>query len=256
MSLYDDMRSEALRFPPKATAVATRFAVPRPANLDRPFRALPAPAPAPQAVTGDAGWYVHFGKRALDLVLVILTLPVTLPVIALCALALWIESGLPFYWQDRIGLGGRRFRIVKLRTMVRDADAQLVRYLATDPAIRDEWNRTQKLRNDPRITPVGNILRATSLDELPQLWNVIKGEMSLVGPRPMLPEQAGLYGDDSCYASVRPGITGLWQVSARNDKEFSHRAKVDVVYCRSLSLWRDIVLMVRTIGVVLRRTGI
>jgi len=254
MSLYDDMRSEALRFPPKPTAVATRFIVPRPANLDRPFRVLPATAP--QAVTGDAGWYVHFGKRALDLVLVILTLPVSLPIIALCALALWLESGLPFYWQDRIGKGGRRFRIVKLRTMVRDADAQLARYLATDPAIRDEWNRTQKLRNDPRITPVGNILRATSLDELPQLWNVIKGEMSLVGPRPMLPEQVRLYGDDSCYASVRPGITGLWQVSARNDKEFSHRARVDVAYCRSLSLWRDIVLMVRTIGVVLRRTGI
>ncbi len=249
MSLYDDMRSEAPRFPTKPRVFAVWL--PAPANLDRPFRA--PPAMQPKALSRI---YARFGKRVLDVVLVLLSLPITLPVIALCALALWIESGPPFYRQDRVGQGGRRFRIVKLRTMVRDADARLAEYLATDPAVREEWNRTQKLRNDPRITRVGNILRVTSLDELPQIWNVLRGEMSLVGPRPMMPEQAGLYGDDTAYTSVRPGITGLWQVSARNSREFSYRSKVDAAYCRSLTLGRDIVLMIRTVGVVLRRTGV
>ena len=249
MSLYDDMRSETLRFPQKPKIFAVWL--PAPANLNIPYR--PAPAAAPLELSG---LYARFGKRVLDIALILLSLPITLPIIVLCALALWIESGPPFYWQDRIGRGGRRFRIVKLRTMVRDADALLAKYIATDPAIREEWNRTQKLRNDPRITRVGNLLRVTSFDELPQLWNVLKGEMSLVGPRPMLPEQAELYGDDACYTSVRPGITGLWQVSARNEREFSYRAKVDAVYCRSVSLWRDLVLMVRTVGVVVRGTGV
>lgn len=249
MSLYDDMRCQAPRFPQKSKLFAVWLPVP--ANLDRPFQSPPA-AP-PQALSG---LYARFGKRAVDLVLVFLSLPLSLPIVALCALALWIEGGAPFYWQERVGQGGRRFRIVKLRTMVRDAEARLAHLLATDPAIRDEWNHTQKLRNDPRITRVGNFLRVTSLDELPQMWNVLKGEMSLVGPRPMMPEQVDLYGDDADYTSVRPGITGLWQVSARNEREFSYRAKVDAVYCRSLSLGRDVVLMVRTIGVVLRRTGV
>ncbi|TDE35581.1 sugar transferase [Antarcticimicrobium sediminis] len=236
--------------------------IPTPANFDFPVagyaaaHAMPVDKTPAQVVTSaPKDWYARTGKRALDLVLILLTLPVTLPIIMICALALWVEGGQPFYWQTRLGQGGRKFFIVKLRTMVRDADAQLVRLLATDPAIRDEWNCTQKLRNDPRITRVGHFLRATSLDELPQLWNVVKGEMSLVGPRPMLPEQLRLYGDADCYEMLRPGITGLWQVSARNDKEFSYRAKVDAVYCRSLSVWRDLVLMFRTIGVVFRRTG-
>ena len=249
MSLYDDMRSGAPRFAPKTRIFAVWLPVP--ASLDSPFRTPPA-----MQSHALSGIYARFGKRALDVALVLLSLPITLPIIALCALALWIEGGAPFYWQERVGQSGRRFRIVKLRTMVRDADARLLRYLATDPAIREEWNRTQKLRNDPRITRVGDVLRVTSLDELPQLWNVLKGEMSLVGPRPMMPEQVGLYGDDAAYTSVRPGITGLWQVSARNSREFSYRAKVDAVYCRSLTFWRDIVLMIRTIGVVLRRTGV
>ncbi|TDK42137.1 sugar transferase [Antarcticimicrobium luteum] len=223
-----------------------------PANLDRPF---PGYAEA-IASRSTEGWYARAGKRALDIVLVLLTLPLTLPLIALCALALWMEGGQPFYWQDRVGQRGRRFSIAKLRTMVRDADARLAHLLATDPAIRDEWNHAQKLRNDPRITPMGRILRATSFDELPQLWNVLKGEMSLVGPRPMLPEQRRLYGDAAFYEALRPGITGLWQVSMRNDKEFTYRARIDAAYCRSLSLGRDLKLMVRTLAVVARRTGI
>lgn len=236
-------------FPSPPIQRQPRMALPVPANTDAPLREKTQPAAV-------ATRYARTGKRALDLVLVLATLPLTLPLIALCALALWIEGGQPFYWQERLGQGGRRFAMVKLRTMVRDADARLARYLAADPAIRDEWNRNQKLRNDPRITRVGNILRITSLDELPQLWNVFKGEMSLVGPRPMMPEQLSLYGDAACYMAVKPGITGLWQVGARNDKEFNYRAQVDAAYCNTLSLGRDLVLMLRTFGVVLRRTGV
>ena len=242
----------ALRFPHAPRRYRMRFMIPAPANLNRPFPGYSAKA-ASQATDG---WYARSGKRALDLLLVALSLPLSLPLIAICALALWIEGGQPFYWQARLGQGGRRFAIVKLRTMVRDADARMAHLLATDPVLRDEWNRTQKLRRDPRITRVGRLLRATSLDELPQLWNVAKGEMSLVGPRPMLPEQLRLYGDAAHYEALKPGITGLWQVSTRNDREFSYRARVDAAYCRSLSPVRDLGLMIRTLGVVVRRTGV
>lgn len=242
----------ALRFPPAPRRHRMRFMIPAPANLDRPFPGYSTRA----AAQATEGWYARSGKRALDLLLVALTLPLSLPIIAICALALWIEGGQPFYWQVRLGQRGRKFSIVKLRTMVRDADAQLAHLLAADPAIRDEWFLTQKLRQDPRITRVGQFLRATSLDELPQLWNVVKGEMSLVGPRPMLPEQLQLYGNSVFYVALKPGITGLWQVSTRNEKKFSYRARVDAAYCRSLSLGRDLLLMARTVGVVLRRTGV
>ena len=139
--------------------------------------------------------------------------------------------------------------------MVRDADAVLESYLAADPEMRREWDEIQKLRHDPRITRVGAVLRKTSLDELPQLWNVLIGDMSLVGPRPMLPEQLSLYGPSGAYFSLRPGITGLWQVSARNEEVFSFRSRVDATYARSVSLRQDLVLLVKTVGVVVRRTG-
>lgn len=217
----------------------------------RPGQRLGRPAPAvPYGVTYDSA-----GKRVLDILLVLLTLPVSLPLIGICALLLWAEGGQPFYWQQRLGRGGRRFRIVKLRTMVRDADQALERCLAADPELRCEWDATQKLKNDPRITRVGALLRATSLDELPQLWNVVTGEMSLVGPRPMLPEQLPLYGDPRAYFALRPGITGIWQVSARNESHFSHRAVLDAQYLDRQSLGCDLMLMLRTAGAVARRTG-
>lgn len=200
-------------------------------------------------------WYLSHGKRILDTALIVLSLPLTLPIILLCALALWIEGGQPFYWQERLGQKGRRFRIVKMRTMVRDADAQLAEYLQNDPALRAEWEATQKLKNDPRVTRVGKVLRATSVDELPQLWNVLTGKMSLVGPRPMMPEQLPLYGDASPYFAVKPGITGIWQVSVRNNNRFDYRAQVDATYLRTVTLWRDLVLMFKTLGVMARRTG-
>ncbi|WP_375544160.1 sugar transferase [Leisingera caerulea] len=203
---------------------------------------------------GGSG-YRMAGKRVLDLLLVILSLPLTLPVIALCAAALWLEGGRPFYTQPRLGRGGRVFRILKLRTMVRDADALLQHYLDSDPALRREWQDTQKLKNDPRITPVGRLLRMTSLDELPQLWNVFKGDMSLVGPRPMMPEQLSLYGDARAYFALRPGITGIWQVSVRNEGSFATRVLADFEYRDGLSLSRDLGLLWRTAGVVMKGTG-
>lgn len=200
-------------------------------------------------------WYRRVGKRVLDILFVIATLPVSVPIVLICVVALWSEGGSPFYRQDRLGKSGKRFSILKLRTMVRDADNLLADYLEKVPALRDEWETTQKLKNDPRITRVGAFLRATSLDELPQLWNVLKGEMSLVGPRPMLPEQLPLYGNATAYFALQPGITGIWQVSARNENRFSFRAEVDAQYFCSLSPLRDFGLLLQTAGVVIRRTG-
>ncbi|WP_416558202.1 sugar transferase [Phaeobacter sp. JH18-37] len=199
--------------------------------------------------------YAVFGKRMLDITLVLLTLPISLPLILMAALALWLEGGNPFYTQDRLGQRGRVFSILKLRTMVRDADKLLERYLASNPAMRREWDETQKLKADPRITPVGRFLRTTSLDELPQLWNVLIGEMSLVGPRPMMPDQLSLYGDATAYFDLKPGITGLWQVSVRNESGFATRARADTSYHGDLCLRTDVDLLLRTVGVVLRGTG-
>jgi lipopolysaccharide/colanic/teichoic acid biosynthesis glycosyltransferase len=237
------------------------------ANLNGPFTTagsgagsiaaglVPAAAGRPVMNTSGQRWYLGGGKRLLDIALVLATLPVSAMLVLLCALALWIEGGVPFYRQDRLGRQGKVFSILKLRTMVRDADALLAGHLKHDPGLRAEWESTQKLKTDPRVTRVGAMLRATSLDELPQLWNVLKGEMSLVGPRPMMPEQLPLYGDARAYFALTPGLTGAWQVSARNETHFAYRAKVDAAYYASVSALGDLVLMARTVGVVLRRTG-
>lgn len=201
------------------------------------------------------GVYRAFGKRLLDILLIVIGLPLMLPVTLICALALWLEGGQPFYRQKRLGQGGRRFHIWKLRTMRRDADRVLENLLASDPDLRAEWDLTQKLKEDPRITPVGAVLRKTSLDEVPQFWNVLKGEMSVVGPRPMMPEQLPLYPDPRAYFANLPGITGQWQVSDRNENSFAHRATVDAAYDAELSLLTDMKILFRTVGVVLKRTG-
>ncbi|WP_439655656.1 sugar transferase [Sulfitobacter marinivivus] len=209
----------------------------------------------PVGQAGRASAYRLFGKRVFETVLVLLALPFFVPVMALCAIALWLEGGNPFYRQIRLGRGGDRFAILKLRTMTRDADAVLEQYLAANPEMRREWDEKQKLINDPRVTRIGSILRKTSLDELPQLWNVLTGEMSLIGPRPMMPDQLPMYGDPTHYFALRPGITGLWQVSARNENSFGYRNEVDAAYSRSLSLRNDIVLIFKTVWVMARRTG-
>ncbi|WP_324754852.1 sugar transferase [Roseovarius sp. Pro17] len=199
--------------------------------------------------------YRAFGKRVLDITLIMLAAPLALLLIGAAAIALWIEGGSPFYRQARLGKGGEIFSILKLRTMVHDADRLLEANLAADPALREEWNTTQKLRRDPRITPLGALLRKTSMDELPQLWNVLKGDMSLVGPRPMLPEQLPLYGDAAHYFALRPGITGYWQVSQRNQSAFTARAEQDAAYDLDMSIVQDAKVLWRTIGAVIKQTG-
>jgi len=232
--------------PAVADPVATR-------TLPRQHRP-PAPSAA-RTIASQAPVYTRWGKRALDVVLVIAGLPVILPVIAICVVLLSIQGGNPFYLQRRLGLNGKPFSMLKLRTMVPDAEHLLDRHLASDPALRREWDRTQKLKHDPRITPIGRFLRRTSLDELPQLWHVLTGEMSLVGPRPMLPQQAEIYGDMRAYTAFRPGLTGQWQVMERNESDFTCRAEADRTYAQNCSLWTDVNLIVRTFGVVLDGTG-
>ena len=207
------------------------------------------------AAAAPASVYRNGGKRAMETVFILLSLPFFLPIVLLCAIALWIEGGNPFYRQTRLGQNGQRFSILKLRTMVRDADKVLEKTLAADPEMRREWDEKQKLINDPRVTRVGALLRSTSLDELPQLINVLTGEMSLIGPRPMMPEQLPMYGNAAHYFALRPGITGLWQISARNENRFSFRNEVDATYNKSLSVFGDLAIIFKTVGVMLRRTG-
>lgn len=223
------------------------------ARLTDPFFNLPE-TPSPQE-TGRKSVYRSGGKRVMETLLVILSLPFFLPIMLLCVIALWIEGGNPFYRQDRLGKDGKPFSILKLRTMVRDADAALEDYLARDPEMRREWDEKQKLINDPRVTRIGALLRSSSVDELPQLWNVLTGEMSLIGPRPMMPDQLTMYGNPAHYFALRPGITGLWQISARNENRFSFRNEVDATYNKSMSVTGDIAIIFKTVGVMLRRTG-
>jgi lipopolysaccharide/colanic/teichoic acid biosynthesis glycosyltransferase len=200
------------------------------------------------------GLYRGYVKRAFDILAILLAAPVVLPAVMLLAGLIRRDGGGAFYSQDRIGRNGRIFRIWKLRSMVPDADARLEAHLAVDPVARAEWDHSQKLKNDPRITPIGRIIRKSSIDELPQLWNVLKGDMSLVGPRPMLPEQAPLY-PGRAYYRLRPGVTGFWQISSRNDASFADRASFDTRYARRLSLLTDLAVLLATVRVVLRGTG-
>ena len=198
--------------------------------------------------------YASFLKRALDLAIISLFAPIWLPFVAISALLIMTDGKSPFYRQERVGRNGRTFWVWKLRTMVVDADAKLETYLAQNSEARAEWDDKQKLKHDPRITRIGRIFRKTSLDELPQLFNVLFGDMSLVGPRPMMVEQKALYTGQRYY-SLRPGLTGLWQVSARNESRFIDRVRFDNAYAVSVSLKTDLGVLVRTVGVVLRGTG-
>ena len=193
-------------------------------------------------------------KRLFDIAAILVSLPIILPVIAILALMVARDGGKPFYKQERVGLNGKIYTIWKMRSMVENADQLLEAYLATDPAAAEEWHTTQKLKNDPRITRVGRILRKCSLDELPQLWNVFVGDMSLVGPRPMMPEQQELY-PGLAYYTARPGITGTWQVSQRNETTFADRARFDTDYVANLSFVNDLRLLAATVRVVFRGTG-
>lgn len=193
-------------------------------------------------------------KRLMDISLVLIAGPLLLPLILVVALVIRLDGGPAFYLQPRIGRNGRVFRMVKLRSMVPDADAALNRYLEGNLEARAEWDTAQKLKHDPRLTSLGSVLRRYSIDELPQLWNVLIGDMSLVGPRPMMPCQRMMY-PGTAYFDFRPGLTGLWQISERNNCTFADRASYDNLYAQNASVGTDIRVLLQTVGVVFRGTG-
>ena len=195
--------------------------------------------------------------RALDLFIAVAVIVFTAPLLAALAIMIKLHDGGPaVFGHSRIGRRGRSFRCYKFRTMVVDADARLQALLATDPEARREWELDRKLRNDPRVTPVGAFLRKSSLDELPQVFNVLRGEMSIVGPRPIVAAEAVRYGASfRQYCAVRPGITGLWQVSGRNNLPYHRRVALDRLYARSKCLSVDVKILVLTIPAVLSRNG-
>jgi lipopolysaccharide/colanic/teichoic acid biosynthesis glycosyltransferase len=197
-------------------------------------------------------------KRAIDVVATTLGGLLILPIIALLALAIKIDSRGPiFYFQERLGRDGTRFRAAKFRSMYGDGEARLKAVLESDPKLRAEYEEFHKLHNDPRVTRVGRIVRKFSLDELPQLWNVVVGDMSLVGPRPYLEREIpAMEAREGIILRAPPGLTGLWQVSDRNSTGFAERVKMDVHYVRNWSPWLDIYILARTIGVVLKGTGV
>jgi Undecaprenyl-phosphate galactose phosphotransferase WbaP len=196
-------------------------------------------------------------KRSMDILFAVLIGIFSLPIMVVSAILIKLDSPGPvFYKHERLGKNGRVIKVYKFRTMVTDADRLLAGFLESHAQARLEWEQDQKLREDPRITRVGRYLRNFSIDELPQLYNVIKGEMSLIGPRPMMLNQMKLYGDRiEVYCGVQPGLTGFWQVSGRNHTTFEERVHYDVYYVRNWSVWLDLYILLRTVWVVLSRDG-
>ena len=191
-------------------------------------------------------------KRAFDLVAASVLLLFLAPLLALVALRIRLaDGGGVIFAHTRVGRHGQLFPCYKFRTMVANSAEVLAELLARDPVARAEWAKDRKLRHDPRITGLGRFLRKTSLDELPQLLNVVRGEMSLVGPRPVVPDELELYGEARIYyLQVRPGLTGLWQISGRNDVDYDRRVSLDAWYVRNWTLWYDILILFRTLAVV------
>ncbi len=198
-----------------------------------------------------------FTKRTLDILVSAVALLVLAPLILMTSAILLLIQGRPiFIAHRRVGRGGGMFPCLKFRTMVNNNEALLEKYLAANPAEQAEWAATRKLRNDPRITPFGAFLRKSSIDEIPQLINVVLGHMSMVGPRPIVPSETVYYGQNYAdYIRVRPGLTGLWQVSGRSDADYVKRVQLDALYVANRSLVGDLVIMVKTIPAVLHARG-
>jgi undecaprenyl-phosphate galactose phosphotransferase len=198
----------------------------------------------------------QLAKRAFDILGAVTLLVALSPLFAFLSWKIRQSGGPATYGHQRVGRDGRVFTCLKFRTMVPDADRILADLLALDSEARAEWERDFKLKNDPRVTPIGDFLRRTSLDELPQLWNVLKGEMSLVGPRPIVEPELERYGDQvGYYLEARPGMTGLWQISGRSETGYEDRVALDSWYVRNWALWYDLVILIKTVKVVLRGRG-
>lgn len=196
-------------------------------------------------------------KRFFDACTAAIALVILIPLFLVIAIGVKLSSPGPvIYSQARVGRGGKCFEFLKFRSMALDADAILHAHLASNESARQQWSEYQKLKDDPRITRFGRFIRRTSLDELPQLWNVLIGQMSIVGPRPCLPAQRSYYADTwRHYCSVRPGLTGLWQVNGRNKLTFEERVRLDRQYVESQSLKLDLKIVWRTVAVVLTGEG-
>ena len=197
-------------------------------------------------------------KTAFDYILTLVGAVFISPLLVYIAYRIKKEDPGPvFFAHTRIGKDGKHFPCYKFRSMVVNSQEMLQKYLAENPAAREEWERDFKLKDDPRVTPIGKVLRRTSLDELPQIFNVLRGEMSLVGPRPVIQEELDKYYGETAklYCTVKPGITGLWQVSGRSDIGYDERVALDATYIKYRSMWGDIVILWKTIGVVLMKKG-
>ena len=210
-----------------------------------------------QAHNAEAGgFYAKIGKRSFDILLALMLLPILVPVIGALWAVVRLDGGPGFFGHVRIGRNGQAFKCWKVRSMVVDAESRLQSHLDANPEAAAEWERDHKLTNDPRINRLGHILRKTSLDELPQIWNVLKGEMSFVGPRPIVTKELAKYGSGvSAYLAQKPGITGLWQVSGRNDISYEERVALDVSYLSRCSFGLDLKIIVKTGAAVLGTTG-
>ncbi len=195
-------------------------------------------------------------KSAIDLILAGSAFLFLLPVFFLVALAVRLDGGPVFYVQPRVGRGGRPFKCYKFRSMRVNADDLLANLLLSDAGEAENWRTNRKLRNDPRVTPVGKFLRKTSLDELPQLLNILRMDMSLVGPRPIVEQEIHLYGADvSKYYAFRPGLTGVWQISGRSDTTFRERVRFDTNYVDNWSVWLDLRIILKTVPAVIAGSG-
>lgn len=200
--------------------------------------------------------YTRRVKRFVDIVLVLTALPVAVPLVFGLWILVRLDGAAGFFGHERIGRAGRPFTCWKIRTMVPDAENVLHQHLQADSELAREWAENFKLENDPRITRLGAVLRKTSLDELPQLWNVLRGDMSLVGPRPVPGDELENYSDRVwAYAEMRPGLTGIWQVTGRGDCTYDERINMDVEYARTVNPVLDLKIIWRTFGAVLRKTG-
>lgn len=198
----------------------------------------------------------RFLKRSFDIVGALSIILALSPALLALGYLVGRDGGNRIYGHERVGLNGRKFKCLKFRSMVTNSKEVLEEVLRTDPIARAEWDKDFKLKNDPRITKIGHFIRKTSLDELPQLWNVVRGDMSLVGPRPVIEDELSRYaGDVDYYLMAKPGMTGLWQVSGRNDVDYETRVYFDSWYVKNWSLWNDIAILFKTVGVVLKRDG-
>ncbi len=219
-----------------------------------PDLATVMPTPAAQRTARPVG---GIAKRLMDVTLVCLSAPFLAVIMLGLSLMVWASSTGPvFYGHTRIGFGGRAFKCWKFRTMVTNGDQVLEDYLRRNPDQRQVWLRERKLRDDPRVTPIGAVLRKLSLDELPQLFNVLRGEMSLVGPRPIVADEVIMYGRSApCYLSTVPGLTGLWQISGRSDTSFQRRVAFDRAYVRNWSALMDLRIILMTVPAVVMARG-